>query len=90
LATRFIFHASAGPLARTWRDDRGTVWCVFHERAVPAVTAPYGSNYQIVQSKNYIVMIYEWNSERRVISLAQAHGTVPLYAGDSQGHWIRP
>jgi hypothetical protein len=86
-AARTAAQRAAGPLARTWRDDRGTVWCVFHERAVPAVTAPYGSNYQIVQSKNYIVMIYEWNSERRVISLDQPHGAVPLYAGDSRGHW---
>src|SRR6266850_8025752 len=36
------------PLARTWRDDRGTVWCVFHDRAVPSLIAPYGSNYHIV------------------------------------------
>src|SRR5262249_43525656 len=85
-AARTAAQRAGGPLARTWRDDRGTVWCVFHERAVPAVTAPYGSNYQIVQSKNYIVMIYEWNSERRVISLDQPHGAVPLYAGDSRGH----
>jgi hypothetical protein len=63
-AARTAAQRAAGPLARTWRDDRGTVWCVFHERAVPAVTAPYGSNYQIVQSKDYVVMIYEWNSER--------------------------
>jgi len=87
-AARLAEQRSAGPLARTWRDDRGTVWCVFHDRAVPAVTAPYGSNYQIVQSKDYVVMIYEWNSERRVIPLtSQPHGTVPLYAGDSRGHW---
>jgi hypothetical protein len=87
-AARIAEQRAGGPLARTWRDDRGTVWCVFHDRAVPAVTAPYGSNYQIVQSKDYIVMIYEWNSERRVISLnGHPHGAVPLYAGDSRGHW---
>jgi hypothetical protein len=77
-----------GPLARTWRDDRGTVWCVFHDRVVPSVVAPYGSNYHIVQSKDYIVMTYEWNSEHRVIPLdGRPHGTVPSYIGDSRGHW---
>jgi len=87
-AARAAAERVPGGLARTWRDDRGTVWCVFHDRAVPAVTAPYGSNYHIVQSKDYVIMIYEWNSERRVIPLdGHPHGTVPLYAGDSRGHW---
>jgi hypothetical protein len=87
-AAQLAEQRALGGLARSWRDDRGTVWCVFHDRVVPAVTAPYGSNYQIVQSKDYIVMIYEWNSERRVIALdGHPHGTVPLYAGDSRGHW---
>ena len=87
-AARAAADRGAGPLARTWRDDRGTVWCVFHERAVPAVIAPYGSNYQFVQSKDHIVMIYEWNSEHRVIPLdGRPHGTIPTYIGDSRGHW---
>jgi hypothetical protein len=77
-----------GPLARTWRDDRGTVWCVFHDRVVPSVVAPYGSNYHVVQSKDTIVMTYEWNSEHRVIPLdGRPHGPVPSYIGDSRGHW---
>ena len=79
-----------GPLAQTWRDDRGTVWCVFHDRAVPAVVAPYGSNYHIVQSKDWIVMTYEWNTERRVIALdgrPHAPASVRPYTGDSRGRW---
>ena len=64
---RLAADKARGPLAQTWRDDRGTVWCVFHDRAVPAIVAPYGSNYHIVQSKDWIVMTYEWNTERRVI-----------------------
>src|SRR5262245_34982250 len=69
VAARQAADKAAGPLARTWRDDRGTVWCVFHDRAVPSIVAPYGSNYQILQSRDWIVLIYEWNSERRVIPL---------------------
>ena len=79
-----------GPLAQTWRDDRGTVWCVFHDRAVPAVVAPYGSNYHIVQSKDWIVMTYEWNTERRLIALdgrPHAPAAARTYAGDARGHW---
>ena len=79
-----------GPLARTWRDDRGTAWCVFHDRAVPSVVAPYGNNPHIVQSKDWIVMTYEWNTERRVIALdgrPHAPASVRTYAGDSRGRW---
>ena len=74
------------PLARTWRDDRGTVWCVFHDRAVPSIVAPYGSNYHIVQSRDWIVLTYEWNSEHRIIPLdGRPHGpsSVRTYAGDA-------
>ena len=81
---------AGGPLARTWRDDRGAVWCVFHDRVVPSFVAPYGSNYQIVQSRDWIVLTYEWNSERRVIPLdGRPHGpaSVRTYAGDARGHW---
>jgi hypothetical protein len=79
-----------GPLPLTWRDDRGTQWCVFHDRAVPSIPAPYGSNYHIVQSRDWIVMTYEWNSERRVIPLdGRPHGpaSVRTYAGDARGRW---
>jgi hypothetical protein len=79
-----------GPLPLTWRDDRGTLWCVFHDRAVPAIPAPYGSIYHIVQSRDFIVMTYEWNSERRVIPLdGRPHGpaSIRTYAGDARGRW---
>ena len=87
-AARAASERANGPLEQTWRDDRGTQWCVFHDRAVPSIVAPYGSNYHIVQSKNWIVLTYEWNTERRIIPLdGRPHGTVPTYAGDSRGHW---
>ncbi len=87
-AERAAADRANGPLERTWRDERGAVWCVFHDRAVPSIVAPYGSNYHIVQSKNWIVLTYEWNTERRIIPLdGRPHGTVPTYTGDSRGHW---
>ena len=89
-AARAAEDKSRGPLAQTWQDDRGTVWCVFHDRAVPAVVAPYGSNYHIVQSRDWIVLTYEWNTEHRIIPLdgrPHAPASVRTYAGDSRGRW---
>ena len=89
-AARAAADKSRGPLAQTWQDDRGTAWCVFHDRAVPAVVAPYGSNYHIVQSRDWIVLTYEWNTEHRIIPLdGRPHATasVRTYAGDSRGRW---
>ncbi|NOT26872.1 MAG: hypothetical protein HOP16_12305 [Acidobacteria bacterium] len=79
-----------GPLPLTWRDDRGTAWCIFHDRAVPSIPAPYGSNYHIVQSRYFIVMTYEWSSERRIIPLdGRPHGPakMPSYVGNARGRW---
>ena len=89
-AARLAAERAGGTLARTWRDDRGTVWCVFHDRAVPSIVAPYGSNYHIVQSRDWIVLTYEWNSEHLIIPLdGRPHGpaSVRTYAGDARGHW---
>ena len=89
-AVRLAADKGRGPLAQTWRDDRGTVWCVFHDRAVPSVVAPYGSNYHIVQSRDWIVLTYEWNTEHRIIPLdgrPHAPDSVRSYAGDSRGRW---
>ena len=89
-AARVAAERAGGPLARTWRDDRGTVWCVFHDRVVPSIVAPYGSNYHIVQSRDWIVLTYEWNGERRIIPLdGRPHGpaSVRTYTGDARGRW---
>jgi hypothetical protein len=89
-AARIAAQKGRGPLAQTWRDDRGTAWCVFHDRAVPSVVAPYGSNYHIVQSRDWIVITYEWNTEHRIIPLdGRPHvpAAVRTYAGDSRGRF---
>jgi hypothetical protein len=90
VTARVAAEKARGPLPSTWRDDRGTQWCVFHDRAVPSIPAPYGSIYHIVQSKDFIVMTYEWNSERRVIPLdGRPHNpaSIRTYAGDARGRW---
>jgi hypothetical protein len=84
--------ARANLIPQTWRDDRGANWCVFHEGIIPFVPDPvgYSSNYQIMQSHDWVVIVYEWNQERRVIPLdGRPHvpSTVRSYAGDSRGRW---
>jgi hypothetical protein len=83
---------AARAIPQTWRDDRGANWCLFHEGAVPFIPDPvgYGSNYHIVQSRDWVTIIYEWNGERRIIPLdGRQHGpaSVRTYAGDSRGRW---
>ena len=76
--------------AETWHDDRGANWCVFHENGGPILPdgIGYGSNYLIVQSHDWVTIVYEWNSERRAIPLdGRPHGSVRSYAGDSRGWW---
>ena len=87
---RMAAEKARGPLPLTWRDERGTAWCVFHDRAIPAVVAPYGSNYHLVQSRDFISLTYEWNTERRIIRLdgrPRGPESMPTYAGDSRGRW---
>ena len=84
--------AAKDPIPQTWRDDRGANWCVFHEGVVPLIPdqVGYGSNYHIVQSRDWVTIIYEWNGERRIIPLdGRPHGpaSVRTYAGDSRGRW---
>ena len=50
----------------------------------------YSSNYQILQSPGYVVVLQELIHEARIIPLdGRPHlpGSVPLWMGDSRGHW---
>jgi len=80
------------PIAQTWLDDRGAKWCIFHEGVIPFVPDPigYGANYHIVQSRDWVVIVYEWNQEHRTIPLdgrPHAPAAIRSYAGDSLGRW---
>jgi hypothetical protein len=93
LAARRAAQEAKGPnpLPQTWRDDRGSNWCVFMPNGtVPFTPDVYGSNYHIVQARDWIVIVYEWNTERRLIPLDnRPHGpaSVRTYTGDSRAHW---
>lgn len=91
VAARQAAQRARGDILQTWRDDRGANWCVFMDNGtVPFTPDIYGSNYHIVQSRDWIVVVYEWNTERRIIPLDnRPHGpaSVRTYVGDSRAHW---
>jgi hypothetical protein len=91
VAQRRQDQATRSTVPLTWNDDRGARWCVFMDSgAVPFLPDVYGSVYNVVQSKDWVAIVYEWNNERRLIPLdGRPHtpSSVRTYAGNSRGHW---
>lgn len=84
-AAKSSFGAHAYPLHETTDP-------VYHGCFPPGVPRVYLHPWpmQIVQSRDVVVMLFEYDSLRRVIYVdGRAHGTalVPLWMGDSIGHW---
>jgi hypothetical protein len=55
----------------------------------PMMNVLYNNNYQIVQSKDYVVIVVEMNHDARIIPLNAQHRSKALnpYLGDSIGWW---
>jgi hypothetical protein len=54
----------------------------------PMVSGTYNNNLQIVQSPGYVVIFNEMVHNARIIPTdGRPHGTVPMWTGDSRGHW---
>lgn len=55
----------------------------------PMVLLPYNSNAQIVQTKDYVMILGEMVHDARIIRLNGEHqpATMPQWFGDSVGHW---
>jgi hypothetical protein len=76
------------PEARSTSDR-----CLLGSRSVsgpPMLNANYNNHYQIVQTRNELVILVEMDHDARIISLARkAHLPAPLHPwmGDSIGHW---
>jgi hypothetical protein len=52
----------------------------------------YNNNYQILQTREYVVILAEMFRDRRIIPLdgldgRRPHGNVPQWLGNSRGHW---
>jgi hypothetical protein len=54
----------------------------------PMISGTYNNNLQIVQSPGYVVIFNEMVHNARIIPTdGRPHGTVPMWTGDSRGHW---
>ena len=54
----------------------------------PMLPAAYNMNVQIFQTADYVVLLNEMVHNARIIPLdGSGHGTVPMWTGDSRGHW---
>jgi hypothetical protein len=55
----------------------------------PMVVPPYNANYQIVQTRDYVMILGEMINDARIIRLNSQHfpGDIKTWLGDSIGHW---
>jgi hypothetical protein len=68
-------------------DDRCVI---FLGAGPPMLPASYNSNYQIVQSSGYVMILFEMGHDIRVIPMdtrPHAPRNVRQWLGDSRGHW---
>jgi hypothetical protein len=48
----------------------------------------YNNNYQLFQTRDYVVILAEMFRDRRIIPLdGRSHGGIPQWLGDSRGRW---
>jgi hypothetical protein len=59
----------------------------FSAASPPMLNAPYAANYQIVQTREAVVIVSEIDNEVRIIRLGGPHVGHRLWMGDSVGHW---
>ncbi|MEX2132284.1 MAG: hypothetical protein WD772_12450 [Pseudohongiellaceae bacterium] len=77
------FGPSDGPEIRTPGDR-----CL--SRGIPPmVVPPYNANFQIVQTRDYVMLLGEMVHDARIIRLDEEHhpGEIKSWLGDSVGHW---
>jgi hypothetical protein len=87
-------HAEAAKLVGRWdsaqSNELDDQCIIFLGAGPPMLPAAYNSNYQIVQSPGYVMILFELNHETRVIPLdGRPHPprNVRQWLGDSRGHW---
>ena len=75
-----------GPEPRTTSEQ-----CLLSNAAgPPMLTAPYNNNIQIVQTRDRVVLVLEWNHEARTVRLDDRRHLPPVirpWMGDSVGWW---
>ena len=66
-------------------NERCLNWSVAGPPMLPGV---YNNNVQIIQTRDYVVIISEMIHDARIVPMGgQPHGTVPRWMGDSRGQW---
>jgi len=76
------------PRADTWEDRSLTERCITF--GAPRLGAGYNSYYQIIQSRDYVVVVMETIHDARIIPLdGRPHvgASIRQWLGDSRGHW---
>jgi hypothetical protein len=74
-----------GPEARNTSERCMTP--TFSAASPPMQNAPYAANYQIVQTREAVVIVSEIDNEVRIVRLGGPHVGHRLWMGDSVGHW---
>jgi hypothetical protein len=75
----------AGPESRNTSERCMTP--TFSAASPPMQNAPYAAIYQIVQTREAVVIVSEIDSEVRIVRLGGPHPDHRLWMGDSIGHW---
>lgn len=71
----------------SWLDRSTWERCLTYG-AVPRLSGAYNNNFQLFQSRDYVVIEYEMIHEARVIPMdGRPHGKIRQWLGDSRGHW---
>jgi hypothetical protein len=84
--TRSSARYGVGP-RDSWVDLDTGERCLTDGMPLPYWTG-YNNNYQLFQSRDYVVILAEMFRDRRIIPLdGRSHGSVPQWLGDSRGRW---
>jgi hypothetical protein len=79
--------ANGGRGVDSWLDRSTWERCLTFG-AVPRLSGAYNNNFQLIQSGDTVVILYEMIHEARVIPInGRPHGNVRQWLGDSVGHW---
>ena len=84
--TRSSARYGVGP-RDSWVDLDTGERCLTDGMPLPYWTG-YNNNYQLFQSRDYVVILAEMFRDRRIIPLdGRPHGSVPQWLGDARGRW---
>jgi hypothetical protein len=84
--TRSSARYGVGP-RDSWVDLDTGERCLTDGMPLPYWTG-YNNNYQLFQSRDYVVILAEMFRDRRIIPLdGRSHGRIPQWLGDSRGRW---